>query len=330
MPSLLTAVLNLLESFRSKTQVQVYLKQWRIPRSGTWSTVREHITKGVRSRKTSLDELVELLEEVEEHGNQYVFLYDLDLRNAGPIRTRQGFKRALTREERRKALDQIIVIEKPPEEPTLTSARYTDNQAKLKWVQKKTFRRPLGETISGRIVTVRYEIVSVRAVDLALFNLEEKYAYICLHKVESGVRNYRDKLSNFLQRLTRFVPEDALKPVDLGSVLKKIGEPTFSEVRRRRHQQRDDYGNVFDVSSATETNDIFDGGFYKDGRAGYTGHLADLHANAYWKPIPGGLEREIHTILPYRQCVNCVVFMQRCLRDERDYVLSRIRAIAKS
>jgi hypothetical protein len=66
---------------------------------------------------------------------------------------------------------------------------------------------------------------------------------------------------------------------------------------------------------------------YDVARQHYSGGLTDLHVNVYWKPNGKELKREIHTIFPYRNFPNAVIFTQRCSKIERDYVLSRIEAI---
>jgi hypothetical protein len=328
----LTRILNLLESFRGKSQVQAFLQSKTVPSSGTWETVRDKIKEGLRQDKITEAELIQLLEDIEEYGDQYVYLYDFARRELPRLRNRADFERLLTRTEKDTTLDKLAVIENPSTEPTLVKASYQDNVVKLKWVQKRSYRKPLDESVSGNIATVRYEIISTRAVDLAILDLERQRATLCIQKIEPGVRDYRKELTLLFNRLARFADRSAFEessPVDLGILMKRINEKNFTEVRRRRYRATDANGKLFDVTSATDTDDIFNGGLYDAGRASYTGALAGAYANVYWIVVQPHLTREIHTIFPYRQSKNAVVFTQRCLKQERDYVLSRIQAIAR-
>jgi hypothetical protein len=322
-------VLNLLESLRAKSQVQSFLKSCGQAYSGTWAQVRQRIERAISPESIQFRDLVSLLEEIEEHGTQYAYFFDLNRAKASKLESAQSLERCLTPQERETILNNIRVIESPPDEATLVSARHDSGWVKLKWVQKRSFRRPMGETVRGRIVTVKYEIVETRAVDLALFDLSRNRAYLFVQKAEPSIRDYRKQLRALENRLARFLEDGALSPLDLGRLLKRLNEEGFSEARRRRCQARDESGSIMDVTSATEDGDIFDGELYKAARDHYSGEVASLHANVYWKPVAGKLERELHTIFPYRHSPNAVILTQRCLRSERDYVLSRIESLAR-
>lgn len=352
----LPRILSLLESFRGKKQVQAYLQSKNLPFSGTWDTVRTKIEHGVSTGQISERELTDLLEDIEEHGDQYVFLYDIDLRKSAGIESRANFEKLLTDREKEKTLDKVAIIEKPSTQMTLVSALYNSERTifrsltreplklgtetppaveptkvsptKLKWVQKRSFRQPLDETISGDIATVRYQIISTRAVDLAILDLSQRRATLCLQKIEPGIRDYRKQLKELLDRVARFIDPSALKPLDLVKLMKAISDKQFYEVRRRRYRAMDASGGLIDVTSATETTDIYSGGLYEAGRDHYAGAIASVNANVYWTGVPRYLDREIHTVFPYKQAVNAVIFMQRCTKTEREYVLSRIESIA--
>jgi hypothetical protein len=297
--------------------------------SGTWEIVRGRIEDGLEKGKITENELILLLEDIEEHGDQYIYLYGLDLGRAPRIRDRENFETLLTAVERSRALDRVAIVQNPTAEPILVSAYFTPERLKLKWVQKRSFRRPLGETINGNIATVRYQIIDTRAVDLAILDFVQHTAILCIQKIEPGVRDYRRQLREMFNRLNRFVDQEALTPLDLETLMNRMNDKSFTEIRRRRYRALDAEGGVFEVTSSAESEDIYGGGLYEVARENYTGVLAGLYANAYWLPVKGRLDRELHTIFPYKQAVNAVVFTQRCTKTERDYVLSRIESIAR-
>lgn len=351
-------ILTLLESFRSKKQVQTFLELRGLTYSGTWKTVKDKVEDAVEAGSITVKELADLLESVEEHGDQYVFLYDFSPQAAVRIADRKHFEDLLTRSERQSTLDKVSIVANPSESPTLVSAVYSQpttlyrtrpaeaifepertpevspseiSAVKLKWVQKRSFRKPLGESVSGQIATVTYQIISTRAVDIAILDLKERRAALCIQKIEPGVRNYGKELRSLLARLSRFVDVDvnpAFVPLDLKPVMRAISDKRFGEVRRRRYRSLDGSGVVVDVTSATEATDIYTGGLYEAGRDHYAGAISGLNANVYWNKVPRYLDREIHTIFPYKQAQNAVIFMQRCTPVERNYVLSRIQTIA--
>lgn len=325
----LERILNLLESFRGKAQVQQFLADKDVPYSGTWPTVRDKIEQAVKSKQVTQAELIALLEDIEEHGDQYIHLYDFSVAKAPRVKDKASVERLLTGEERERTLDKVMVIEKPSTEPTLVSTQYSEQQLKLKWVQKRSFRKPLGETRQGQIVTVKYQIVDTRAVDLVMLNFAERKAMFCVQKVEPGVRDYKKQLQELRDRTARFIDPDAFTPLDLQLLMKRMDDKKFTEIRRRRYRAIDANGGLIDVTSPKESEDIYDGGLFEVGRDNYKGTVGSLSVNAYWLPVENKLKREIHTIFPYKQAVNAVVFLQRCTRLERDYVLSRIDAIAR-
>jgi hypothetical protein len=328
MATIVERILNLLESFRGKAQVQSFLQENEVPYSGTWITVREKIEQGLESKKITQNELIALLEDIEEHGQQYIYLYDFDPAKAPRIKDRATFEKLLTVPERERSLDKVAVIENPSASPTLVSAFYGE-QLKLKWVQRRSFRKPLGETTEGSIVTVKYQIVDTRAVDIAILDFAQRKAVLCVQKIEPSIRDYKKQLAELLTRLTRFVDAEAFASLDLALLMRRMDNKSFAEVRRRRYRGLDADGGLIDVTSPTESEDIYDGGLYEVGRDNYKGVVASQYVNAYWVPVKQKLEREIHTIFPYKQAVNAAVFTQRCTKSERDYVLSRIETIAR-
>jgi hypothetical protein len=331
----LKSLLAILESLRAKSQVVELLKQHQLPHSGTWKQVRDHLESATENGQITMSDLVAFMERIEEHGDQYAFFYDVDPAKASRLRNSTQLTAALTELGRAGVLNNTSVIASPTSTPVLVSVRPTVgnngiSKIKLKWVQKRTFRRQIGETTSGNIVTVKYQIYDVRAVDIAEFDFEANRAHLFIQKVGSSIREQKNPLEAMLNRLKpTFLQDDALGPLDLGPVLKKLNDENFTEARRRRCQARDAAGNIIDVTSATEENDIFDPGLYKSGRDNYSGSLTSLHANAYWRAVPEKLDREIHLIFPYRNFSNAAVLTQRCLPSERGYVLSRVEAIAR-
>lgn len=331
----LTPILQLLESLRAKSQVSDLLAEREIPHSGTWKQIKERIGSAVESNKITVAELLTLMERIEEHGDQYVFFYDLDPAKAARLKDKNQLSGVLADLHRATVLNNTVVIASPSSTPTLVSARHAtiqdgDVNVKLKWVQKRNFRKQISESTSGNIVTVKYKIFDVRAVDIAQFDFQKSRTHLFIQKVGSSNREHKNPLQALLDRLNPvFLDADALKPLDLGPVLRKLNDEDFAEARRRRCQARDAIGQIIDVTSATEQDDIFDPGLYKSGRDHYAGAITSLHANAYWKAVPEHLEREIHVIFPYRAFANAAILPQRCLPAERDYVLSRIEAIAR-
>src|SRR5580704_676563 len=153
MPTEIEAVLNLLESLHGKSQVQAFLQARDVAYSGTWGDVRTRLRKEARKGSVDTQGLVNLLEEIEEHGNQYVFLYDIDPTKAEQALTATSISKALTQEERRSVLNTVKVVENPPDKAVLVSVRLDHNPVKLKWVQKRLLHRHIGETIRGHRLT---------------------------------------------------------------------------------------------------------------------------------------------------------------------------------
>lgn len=325
----LDVVLRLLKSFRGKSQVQAFLEGNDLAHSGTWNTLEQRIERATEHGDLEIDGLVELLEEVEEHGDQYVFLYDLVGRQDGPLPTTDSIRQTLTAVEVRSVLNSVSIVEEPTDRATLVSVRLADGRAKFKWIQRRIYYRRVDERQHGNRLTVEYDIVSVRAVDVAILDLAERKAHLCIQRVEEGIRECQKYLPDLKARLSRFLNETALRTLDLRRLMQRIGDRTFTEVRRRRHQMRDVTGCVVDAISATESADVFSGALYRAARDNYEGALTDLNSNVYWVENGAELEREIHTLFPYRNFPNAVIFTQRCSRRERDYVLSRIEQIAR-
>jgi hypothetical protein len=325
----LEVVLRLLKSFRGKSQVQAFLHGNDLARSGTWDALEERIERATEHGGLEIAGLVTLLEEIEEHGDQYVFLYDLVPHRQTPLPTVESIRAALTAQETRTVLDSVNVVENPGIRATLVSVRLSDRIAKFRWVQRRIFYRRLDQREQGNRLTVEYEIVPVRAVDLAVLDLQERKAYLCIQRVEEGIRECRKYLPDLRDRLSRFADQAVFNPLDLRRLMERIGDRTFVEVRRRRHQMRDDTGCVVDATSATESADVFNGALYSAARDNYQGALTDLHSNVYWLENGAELQREIHTLFPYRNFPNAVIFTQRCSQRERDYVLSRIEQTAR-
>lgn len=335
MPQSLKPILHILESLRAKSQVADLLRNHDLAHSGTWKQVKKRLEDAVSDQQISIDEILSLVERIEEHGDQFALFYDLDPAKAARLKDIGNLQGVLHDLDRKYVLNHIEVIASPTSTPILVSVRHITAQnqvvgAKLKWVQNRTFRKQISQSTAGKIVTVKYRIFDVRSVDIAEFDFEQNRARLFIQKVGPGIREHRNPVEAMMSRLTpNFLDADALQSLDLGPLLKLLNKEDFAEARRRRCQARDQTGNIIDITSATEQDDIFDEGIYKTARDHYSGQLTSLLTNAYWKPVPEKLEREIHVLFPYRHFDNAAILPQRCLPDERGYVLSRIEAIAR-
>jgi hypothetical protein len=230
-------LLRLIRDQGTLEQVSAFLRARGLEHSGgNWNDMIENrLRTSLDAGKLTLDDFVGLLAEVEEHGRQHVFLYELGRgKSVDELFDESVLRKRLRQTPRFPELGQPSFIESP-EQPTVVDVRY-EMRGKtacliIKLVEPRTQPYNRRETEARGRLTVTYDLRRYRAVnvvriwetgfvDLRVFSHREAISYEGLAQALWG-------------HVSPLVDAGTFRPVNLGSV-----RDAFWDKNRRKDMQK--------------------------------------------------------------------------------------------
>lgn len=196
--------------------------------SGNWTSMIENrLRANLKAKRLTTADLAEFLAEVEEHGKQHVFLYELargksvaDLFDAEALRKR--LKRAVHFPE----LGSRLFVESP-EVATVVDVRYdmrgNTPALVIKTIEPRDETYNRQETKAGGRLTVTYDLRTHRAVNVVRISktgLVELRIYS-----HSEVGSYEGLANAQWTRIGPIVSKDTFRPLDLGPLRDTLWDP---------------------------------------------------------------------------------------------------------
>lgn len=316
-------------------QVKEFLRNLGLRASaGKWddliaTCLKPHLASGA----LKVEQLIELLQEVEEHGNQHVFLYSLPPDKAKALID----KRYVTSSLKSKALEGILAQAKILDKPataTLAAVRWEPPTSPtcliVKFVQKHEYRDLIGEKQEGSQWVIRYQMLMQRIVDLVKISASG-LVEARLARRDSAVK-YKDQLSNLWHNIEFLIPKDGMTEISLNDAkdrLLKTSKDLSTLVRYTTSTLRNDFGFTARFAAGGKTDDLVTDGGSKNSVDAFLeqdGHCED--ANIWFKAgASGGPDRDIHVHVKGE--LNEFVIPAQCNRQEYDYVLFQLRNLNK-
>lgn len=164
-------LLDALENAATLGIVRSFLKSKGLPSSAeSWKVMRsERLVPALRDALLTIDELLGLVRECEEHGRQHVFLYDVGRNAAGSACDQTRVEAALRRNDLAALLQTPRLVNVPSKLEIVDVRRETvGREASLvvKAVDVRTHWEPREPVIKSSTMTRKWDLVKERAVNI--------------------------------------------------------------------------------------------------------------------------------------------------------------------
>jgi len=304
-----------------KEYIQQFLKERGLHYSYTKPLLREKIYEGIENENFTKDELIELLDTIEEYGNQHIYLFNV----TDNYRRELQNKKSIIRKLKREGLEEVFNNSKPlllPDKPIICSIVHDSNIYKIKWVEKRVWKELIDEKIEGDKLIKIYQIHLKRGITTFRVDLITGNAELMIQRLPSGT-NYRKVRDEYLKYLSKIFNVDALSIVNIRSAITRI--ENSDEVERRQTNFETLSGGKASFKSKRRGTDYINDPYLKKAREAMGQNVSAELGNFYWLPNDI-LNRKIHTHIYSSD--NRVGIFGECTQQEVDYVLSRIRYFA--
>ncbi len=214
------------------------MKKWArvhfIPnlKDGEFVTLRAPyvLNEGIDDGTFNLIELTELLDKIEEFGNQHIYLFNCNpnyieiLKNPSYVLENlksHGLDHLYNNEN-------FIIL---PNESTLTGVIHNANSLKFKWVEKRVWKELSDEKIDGDRFIKTYQIKLSRGITTFRVSLVSGNAELMIQRLPKGA-NYENIKNDYLERLDNLFNIHSLSPLSLRRSIRHLEES--NEVDKRQ------------------------------------------------------------------------------------------------
>jgi hypothetical protein len=301
--------------------VKEYFRSKEVSFSFRKDILNSKLNEGIDDGTFSLAELIELLDRIEEFGNQHIYLFNCNteyikiLRNAEYIKDRLRLRNL----EKLYNTENFLIL---PNESTLTSVIHNDNILKFKWVEKRVWKDPLDERIEDDKLVKTYQINLARGITTFRINLVSGNAEIMIQRLPKGA-NYESIKDDYLDEISKYIEVHSLVPLGLRRSIKLLEES--DEVDKRQIDLETIEGGRVAYKSRDTRSDYQSDAILSRSRTALGNNVSGNRGSFYWK-ANGILERPILTHI-YAKDNRLGIFGQR-IESEVNYVLSRVRYFA--
>lgn len=319
--------LDLLQGHRVKTRVQDLLERKGLPASGTWEVIRKRVLHALNTGEIREQDLLSVLENVEAHGNQHIFLYRCNSTLVERLQQRSVVQAALDRMGYTGPINGEIAL-RGGNKPEIESVRLTARGLCIKWTEIRKWWEPWEEKefTKGEETYLHKTYVQKqqRAAVYLRVHADSLNVELAIQRLERG-SNYAEQRDRFMWLLRPLILQEALTPVSLAPGIKAILES--NEVHARRGEIVTTDGCVIDLVSAGDAHGFAGNDFFQGGKQRIGGRYQGQMANVYWLPEAsnGRLKERVHTIIHPR---NEILFPAHCTQTEVEHVLRRVKEFA--
>ena len=321
-----------------KSQIQAFLTDVEIPKSGTKQELRERLQDALDDGRLTYQKLVTLLDSVAPWGKQHVFLYQ------GPRHDIQAWKNPdhifqLLKQQR---LGKLLNSRLPlilPEKLTLSSIMHGDGRLRVTAVERREYteRTPElddhGETTSGEKITLRAYVHHVTRTLVAFeWDLDANVAMLQITQLQME-GDYEKVAEHFCRLINPWLDTKPFTMVDLRSVISALQDLEASgkpEARSHGIQYKSPRGRRVAAHSPTPRDSVLGEAFIDEAissvRKNGVGHLG----NFYWLRTTGQStavsNSDTHVIIVGTK--SRVNFPTPNSEDAIRHVLNRVRALS--
>lgn len=265
-------------------------------------------------------ELVELLDNIEEYGNQHVYLFENSSNYINKLKEETFVKELL---EENDLLDlyndfKPVII---PNELEITSVSHNRSFFKIKWVEKRRKKVLVDEEIAENEIVQRYQFLTKRAINTFKIDLLTGNSELAIQKLPSG-SGYDTLRDDYVNMLNDILDMDTFSSLTLRKAIKRLDNETNINRKKIKFDTVDDAGITFNSQNSEE--DYKSSPSLRGARVALGDEVMGNYGNFLWLPNES-LTKRVHThIYPNR-----VGVLGEYDERELDYVFSRIRRLAR-
>lgn len=326
-------ILKLLEETTSLEVVGHFLRQRGLASSASgWRFLRDNrILPALEQNKITVNDLISLLRDAEEHGRQHVFLYRVDRNHVGALLARNRVQAALRRHGLTRLLETPRILDQP-DEPTVSDVRWEtaniDLSLIVKVIEKRRYRKLISQREEGNRLFVEYEFYDERAVNVARLHhdgiLELRIG------THTNSSKYDSDIERFRQIVAPIIPLDGFREWSVqkakNNLWTKRAESRTS-VRWSDSRLRNDNGTVITAATRDMEASLDDDEGAASSVDAFMEH-ADSRceaSNIYFikGPPEGTPSKDIHVILAGQ--LNEFALTANCNERDYNYVFNEIK-----
>jgi hypothetical protein len=322
----------LLKFYSSLATVSLALKAKGVPHSAnTWEElVEKRLLPALKDGKIDRADLIAILREVEEYGNQNVFLYQTSRTHATQLTNVNFIRQQLGNLNREDLLDSPPILDQP-NDLTLSDVRIDgvgpEAVVVLKAIEGRSYRKFQSEERDGDIVTRKYKVFEERAVSVIRIHADGfTEMRIQSHRNTS---DYATDIEAFWSLVTPIIDRTRFKQLSVNNVKQYLWEKRQQlkdKVRYADTRLRNAAGSVFTLATGKEQANLYDdqgGTASMDAFIKYKG--AYDKSNVFWVKGSAGAvpSKDLHTILD--GAVNQLTITMSCSKTDYEWVIGEIR-----
>lgn len=279
------------------------------------------LNEGIDDGTFSLAELTELLDRIEEFGNQHIYMFNCNIEYIKILKNPDYIKEKLISLNLEKLYntENFLIL---PNEPTLTSIIHKEDILKFKWVEKRVWKDPLEERIEDDKFVKTYQINLSRGITTFRINLISGNAEIMIQRLPRGA-NYEMIKNDYLDEISKYIDIHSLNPLGLRRSIRRL--EASDEVDKRQIDLETIEGGRVAYKSRDKRSDYQSDAILNRSRSALGNNVSGNRGSFYWK-ANNTLERPILTHI-YAKDNRLGIFGQ-CIEPEVNYVLSRVRYFA--
>ncbi|CEA14562.1 hypothetical protein [Methanobacterium formicicum] len=304
-------------------EIQEFLKSKELTFSGNTQKLRERLRKYYDSGDVTVEEIIALLDQLEEYGNQHIYLFTLPENYLSLLRDEESLRLHLERHEILELYNEYQPLFLP-ENPEIISINHDLDWFKIRWgVKKEDFGTPIEKNIiqeddGQKYLIQKFLIKNIRETTLFQVSMVNGDAELLIHR--STDSNYEQEKEKYMNQIYEIFNWDPLNPIELNPAIVHI--EASGEVRTRNINLQTPRMSNIEIVSPSKEQSIND-----DPDALTTRNSVNMavgrRGNFYWLPERSNdaLRKELYTrIYPDRFSV----YGERH-EEEVNYVIGRIR-----
>jgi hypothetical protein len=252
---LINDVIDLLLS-HSNRRVQDFLKSKQLPFSGDKDKLKERLISDIDQENISSDELIELLDAIEEYGNQQIYLFQVSETILEKLQD-QDFVEEILEEKNLLELYNNYHPLLLPETPTIIYIEYDEDWFKIRWgVKKDDIGTPIEQNVvqenGKKYLIKKYLINEIREVTLFQVSLITGKAELLIHRSTNS--DYEKEKIMYLDQIYSIFGWDPLDTIELNHAIDNLDNS--GEVRTRNMGIETMLGSNINVGSPSKEESI--------------------------------------------------------------------------
>lgn len=304
-----------------KANVQAFLAQHGIPKTGTKSQLRDRLEAALENGDFRVGDLIALLDSIEGWGNQHIYLYRSSEQVAQQWRRTQYVERVL----RQNRCIGLLNRRRPlllPERATLSAVAWSPARVRFLWVERRAWDEPSpGDDFDeGDLSYKAYRRRVERGVTTFDWDLVSRHAALMIRRLsKGGDSGYDDTRAGFERELEPFMTISGFDRLRVSRGIGRIESSGEARSRQLAHQTK--RGGRATFTSRGRKRDALDDQDLNAARNAL-GNTSPLLGNFYWQDVVEE-GREMHVKL-YAADQRLGIFGEHSEEEVR-HVLSRIR-----